>query len=106
MRPESRIVRGAHVATLAIAVALSMLAISCSKTPESTGSSTPGTEGSGSADTTPDILQTVSGDPKPGGVLRMAVEAETDGWNPTVNRWAASGTQVGLAVFDPLVAFD
>ena len=36
----------------------------------------------------------------------MGLEAESDGFNPAVNRWAISGTEVGLAVFDPLVAFD
>ncbi len=47
-----------------------------------------------------------SGTPKPGGQLIFGLEAETDGFNPTKDRWAISGTEIGLAVFDPLVAFD
>jgi ABC-type transport system substrate-binding protein len=34
------------------------------------------------------------------------VEAESDGYNPWKNRFAAAGTEVGLAVYDPLAAFD
>ena len=45
-------------------------------------------------------------EPKKGGKLVFAVEAETDGWNPTTNRWANSGTQVALSIFDPLAALD
>jgi len=37
-----------------------------------------------------------------GGTLRIGVEAETDGLNPTRNRFAASGYQMGYAVFEPL----
>ena len=46
------------------------------------------------------------GAPVAGGSLTMAVEAETDGWDPTKNRWAASGTLIGLAIYDPLTAPD
>ena len=31
---------------------------------------------------------------------------ESDGFNPTSNRWAISGYMVGNAVFDPLTAYD
>ncbi|MGZ4706396.1 MAG: ABC transporter substrate-binding protein [Acidimicrobiales bacterium] len=47
-----------------------------------------------------------SGTPTPGGKLTFGLEGETDGFNPTKDRWAISGTEIGLAVFDPLVAFD
>ena len=46
------------------------------------------------------------GAPQYGGAFVMGLEAESDGFNPTSNRWAISGTEVGMAVFDPLVAFD
>jgi peptide/nickel transport system substrate-binding protein len=39
---------------------------------------------------------------KRGGTLRYGVEAETDGLNPTANRWAAAGYLMANAVFDPL----
>ena len=47
-----------------------------------------------------------AGEPTPGGTVTMALEAETDGWDPTLNRWAASGAMVGLALYDPLTALD
>ena len=46
------------------------------------------------------------GEPTPGGKLTYAIEAETDGWNPTRSRWALSGTLVAGAFYDPLAAFD
>lgn len=54
----------------------------------------------------PDVTIDASGSPKSGGRVVYGLEAETDGFNPTSNRWAASGYMVGSAVFDPLTAFD
>ena len=62
--------------------------------------------GGGSADTTPDLVKQPSGPPKMGGKMIFGVEAETDGWDPTQNRWAASGTEAAQAVMEPLSAFD
>lgn len=67
---------------------------------EGAGGSTQAT-GAGS-----NITADSSGTPTPGGQLIFGLEGETDGFNPTKDRWAISGTEVGLAVFDPLVAFD
>ena len=53
-----------------------------------------------------DVVSTASGDPKMGGTVKFGLEAETDGFNPTTNRWAVSGYMVGNAVFDPLAAYD
>lgn len=47
-----------------------------------------------------------AGTPVAGGEVSFALEGETDGWDPTKNRWAAPGQQVGLALFDPLTALD
>jgi peptide/nickel transport system substrate-binding protein len=58
------------------------------------------------SDEATDITVGSSGAPKDGGSVVFAVEAETDGFNPTADRWAISGTMVGAAVFDPLAAFD
>ncbi len=44
--------------------------------------------------------------PVSGGSITYGLEADTDGYNPTVNRWAISGVMVGLAVYDPLAAYD
>jgi ABC-type transport system substrate-binding protein len=38
--------------------------------------------------------------------VKFALEGESDGFNPTKNRWAISGHMVGSAVFDPLSAYD
>jgi len=43
---------------------------------------------------------------KSGGTLRIGVEAETDGLNPTVNRFAAAAYQMGYAVLEPLFFYD
>jgi peptide/nickel transport system substrate-binding protein len=53
-----------------------------------------------------DVTQASSGAPKVGGTLTYALAAESDGWDPTKNRWSNEGTTVGLAVFDPLAAYD
>lgn len=93
---SSRLQVGVRLA--AAAVALGLLATGC-------GGSSGG--GSGEAKgTTTDIVRTASGAPKSGGKVVYGLEAETDGFNPTSNRWAASGYMVGAAIFDPLTAFD
>jgi len=68
-----------------------------------------GTSSTKSADgsvVTTDITVASSGAPTSGGRMVYGLEAETDGFNPTSNRWAASGYMVGSAVFDSLAAFD
>jgi ABC-type transport system substrate-binding protein len=47
-----------------------------------------------------------TGGPKTGGSLTYGIESETDGFDPTSNRWAISGLMVANAVFDPIAAFD
>ena len=42
-------------------------------------------------------------EPVVGGTLRIGLEAETDGLNPAVNRFAVSAYQMGTAVYDYLV---
>lgn len=46
------------------------------------------------------------GDPRTGGKIIYALNAETDGWDPANNRWAVSGVQVALTFYDALAAFD
>jgi peptide/nickel transport system substrate-binding protein len=70
------------------------------------GESGGGDAGGGETPETSDVTIAATGDPQSGGKLTYAVEAESDGWNPTVNRWAVSGTMVANAVFDPLAAYD
>ena len=44
--------------------------------------------------------------PQSGGTLRVAVEAESDGLNPTANNFAQSAYVMTAAIFDPYVYFD
>ena len=37
--------------------------------------------------------------------LTFGLNAETDGWDPTSNRWSSSGYIVGFSIFDPLAVF-
>lgn len=57
---------------------------------------------------TEDVSFTIEaeGDPVEGGALYVGLEAETDGWDPVNNRWAASGHTVALAVYDPLATWN
>ena len=80
----------------AAAVALSLALAAC-------GSSTPSNEAN---KTTTDVTIKASGEPKVGGTVKFGLEAESDGFNPTTNRWAVSGYMIGNAVFDPLSAYD
>jgi len=61
---------------------------------------------SGQSGKTTDVTIKASGPPKSGGSIKFALEAETDGFNPSSNRWAIAGYMVGNAVFDPLSAYD
>jgi ABC-type transport system substrate-binding protein len=62
---------------------------------------------SGPTGETGDVNLTIpaDGDPVEGGAIQVGLEAETDGWDPVNNRWAASGHTVALAVYDPLATW-
>ena len=93
--------RHRRYALIGVVCALALFAAACgSNKNDSTSGTTPATGASSN------ITIAASGEPTPGGKLVFGLEAESDGFNPTTNRWAISGTEVGLAVFDPLVAFD
>lgn len=94
MSQDSRLRQVAAV--VAAVVALGLSAAAC-------GSSS---GGDNSATASSDVTVKVAGDPTSGGTVKFAVEAESDGFNPTTNRWAVSGHMVGSAVFDPLAAYD
>jgi len=93
--------RHRRYALIGVVCAVALFAAACgSNKSDSSSGTTPSTGASSN------ITIAASGDPTPGGKLVFGLEAESDGFNPTVNRWAISGTEIGLAVFDPLVAFD
>lgn len=81
----------------AAAIALGLVLSACG------GSSSSNNEANKKAS---DVTIKATSDPKMGGSVKFGIEAETDGFNPTTNRWAVSGYMVGNAVFDPLAAYD
>jgi 4-phytase/acid phosphatase/peptide/nickel transport system substrate-binding protein len=90
---------------VAIAGLLAVLAVAC-------GSSSKNSNSSGTASTAKNATsnQTIAatGQPKTGGSITVGLEAEDSGYNPAspTTRWDISGTEVGLAIYDPMVAFD
>jgi peptide/nickel transport system substrate-binding protein len=60
----------------------------------------------GSESQVANVVKPAEGAPKPGGTLRVGLDAETNGWDPTKSRFAAAGITVGRAIYDPLVAID
>ena len=69
-------------------------------TDQAGGDSSP--EPTGAVDTQP---ETAVGEVQQGGTLRFAVEAETDGLNPTSSAMAVAAVQMSRAVFEPLAAY-
>ena len=76
-----------------------LLASGCGSSSKDASSST--------ASTTPqDVVIAPDGPPQTGGTLTYGLASESDGWDPTQGRWATDGTQVGMAIFDPLAAYN
>ena len=46
------------------------------------------------------------GTPVDGGTLRVAVDSESSGWNPAIDRWATPGALVGSTILEPLATLD
>ena len=84
----------------AVVAIVALVAVGC-------GSKKNASDASGGSDQTiPSMTIAPSGTPQPGGTMTFGTEAEDSGWNPTVDRWDASGTEIAVSVMDPLVAFD
>ena len=83
----------------AVVALVALVAVGCGSKKSSDASG-------GSVATIPSLIKTPSGAPQSGGTLTFGTEAEDSGWNPTVDRWDASGTEIAVTVMDPLVAFD
>jgi ABC-type transport system substrate-binding protein len=84
------------VSAVAAVVALGLFAAACG--------SSGGSDNSATASS--DVTVKAASEPTQGGTVKFALEAESDGFNPTTNRWAVSGHTVGSAIFDPLSAYD
>ena len=90
--------KGLRVGVGVVFVAV-LLASGCGSSSKDASSST--------ASTTPqDVVIAPDGPPQTGGTLTYGLASESDGWNPTEGRWATDGTQVGMAIFDPLAAYN
>ena len=61
------------------------------------------TEGSGTSEAP--STEAPEGEPVVGGTLRVGLEADVDGLNPTASALAVSGLTMAQAVFDPLFTF-
>jgi peptide/nickel transport system substrate-binding protein len=92
-------------ALVSIVCALAFVAVACGKSSNSAGGTT-GTTAKVGAETNQTIANT--GTPKVGGTITVGLEAEDSGYNPAnaSTRWDISGTEIGLAIYDPMVAFD
>lgn len=97
-------VRGALRTTIAVTAAVAMLA-SCGSVEEEDAADGPTTT---APDGLRENLNLTESDAEGvrGGRITYGLSAETDGWDPTTNRWAASGQQVARALFDTLAAYD
>jgi peptide/nickel transport system substrate-binding protein len=96
------------VGPAAVAVLLALVALGCSSTgTDNTGNgNASGNDGSGVVAANPEITIASQGKPQVGGRLTYGIEAESDGFDPTKNRWAISGVEIAMTVYDPLFAFD
>jgi peptide/nickel transport system substrate-binding protein len=100
------------VRLIALLLALTLIASACGGDDDDGGGSddTPDTtegEGEGEGDDGTDAgvpPDEDAGEPQTGGTLRVGLEAETDGLDPTTNRFAVAGYQMGNAVFDAIAA--
>ena len=98
---QRRRTRPAVIAT-AVLLSLALLATACKS---SSDSSSPGSSEVTAAKGT-NITVPNPGDPKPGGTLKVGLNAETGGWSPSLNQWAGSAYIVGAAIFDFLAEYD
>ena len=83
--------RGAAVGALGLSP---LLAAACGSSKKNDQTSSTAPDGSSTA--------ADEGTPVDGGSLVIGVAAETNGWNPSSNQWAAEGSLVGSSVLEPL----
>jgi peptide/nickel transport system substrate-binding protein len=83
------------VVAVSIAIVLALVAVACGGDSTPTESPRPTSEEIGD-----------EGDPVQGGVLRVAVDSESSGWNPAIDRWGNAGALVGSSVLEPLATLD
>lgn len=84
---------------MAALVSVGLLASGCSSTSGSGDQTASGGEPAAGA-------ASDDGPPVDGGKLVFGIYAETDGWNPHANQWAAPGSLVGSSMMEPLATLD
>ncbi len=97
------------VRTTALVALLALAAAACGGGDGDGGSTSPTTAAGATA--TGGIVENGrtpvdEGEPRTGGSMVIAVNAETDGWNPNGSRWADAGNLVGSSMLEPLLSFD
>jgi len=90
---------------ISVLCAVAFVAAACGSSSNSAGGTSNTTAPVG-AETNQTIA--ANGPPKTGGSITVGLEAEDSGYNPASasTRWDISGTEIGLAIYDPMVAFD
>jgi ABC-type transport system substrate-binding protein len=87
------------VAVLTALAVLALVTAACSSGDSSTSSG--GGTDAGASEEIGD-----EGEPVDGGTLVIAVDSESSGWNPAIDRWAPSGALIGSAILEPLAVLD
>jgi len=103
--PRARLSMSRSAAATVAALALfAIVSLACAPGPTGESGATTDQQPVGS---TPYLNATESRDVAvPGGKIVYGLSAESNGWNPGFNQWAASGKIVSRTFFDTLTAFD
>jgi peptide/nickel transport system substrate-binding protein len=88
-------------ALTAVAVMLALLATACGGSGDDDA-----TEPEASADPGRSEVIGDEGEPVDGGTMVIAVDSESSGWNPAIDRWATAGAMVGSSILEPLATLD
>jgi peptide/nickel transport system substrate-binding protein len=99
---EGHAARRTRLIAVALLILVALIASACGGGGDDGGDD----EGAQPDNTSPPNVTVAAGDPVEGGSLTFGLEAETDGWDPTANRWAVSGFIVANTVFDPLATYN
>jgi ABC-type transport system substrate-binding protein len=88
---------------VAAVIALGLVLAGCATADDPSG---PTADGSTPSASSGNIVKESTGPPKMGGTLKVAVEADSDGWDPSKSRWAPSAYIVASSFYDPIVTID
>lgn len=97
---ESTRSRGRGAVLAAVLCTIALLGVACG------GGDEENTNQGGTQVIESDLAKDAPGPPTPGGTLSFGLGSETDGYDPSVNRWANEAYVVAWSIFDPLAAYD